>query len=67
MSSATELQSLLVSCRGRRYVLVPEMDKRRLSIALRAEVTDRDVLKAYFHAILLAHLLNKVDFTGSVL
>lgn len=51
--SANEVNALIHVYKHKNYLLVPDVNKKTVYVALHKEGTAEDVITAYFHAVLL--------------
>lgn len=68
IASANEVKLLTEMYKNKNYLLVPDLHKRTVYIAIVKDETAADVLTAYFHAVMLAITLclyNKIPMVSS--
>lgn len=52
--SANEVKALIQVYKDKNYLLVPDISRKTIYVALHKEETAEDVITAYFHAVLLS-------------
>lgn len=67
MTNIGELKFLIETYKNKNYMLVPDLHKRTIYVALVKDETADDVIVAYFHAVMLAITLclyNKIPMVS---